>query len=131
MTLTNEGRLCSPQVCTQYGMASAASPLLHLSTAFLASLAIAFLLVGPPALAQSVPRISHRLVGLHEAYVVQKSDTLRSLSSRHGVPVAVLARDNGLAPDAHLKDGQTLRIDDRHLVPAELDDGASSSMCLS
>jgi len=60
---------------------------------------------------------------LHEAYVVQKSDTLRSLSSRHGIPVAVLARDNGLAATAHLKVGQTLRIDDRHIVPAELDDG--------
>jgi LysM repeat protein len=113
-----------PTLCTQYGMANAAAPSLHLITAFLASIAItvAFLLVGPAALAQSVPRISHRLVGLHEAYVVQKGDTLRSLSSRHGIPVAVLARDNRLAPDAHLKVGQTLRIDDRHIVPAEIDD---------
>ena len=107
----------------RYRIASAASPLLHLSTAFLASFTAAFILVSLPALAQSVPRLSHRVVGLHEAYVVQKSDTLRSLSSRHGIPVAVLARDNRLAPAAHLKVGQTLRIDDRHIVPAELDDG--------
>ena len=72
---------------------------------------------------QPVPLISHRVEGLHEAYVVQKGDTLRSLSARHGIPVAVLARDNGLAENARLKAGQTLRIDDRHIVPADLDDG--------
>jgi L,D-transpeptidase ErfK/SrfK len=93
------------------------------STALAASLAVAFVLFGGLALAQSVPRISHRVEGLHEAYVVQKGDTLRSLSSRHGIPVAVLARDNGLKEGAQLKVGQTLRIDDRHIVPAELDDG--------
>ncbi|MGO9060592.1 MAG: L,D-transpeptidase family protein [Candidatus Binataceae bacterium] len=121
MILTEDGRFRHQGA--PHRIASAASPLLHLSTAFLASLTVAFLLVGVPALAQSVPHISHRVVGLHEAYVVQKGDTLRSLSSRHGIPVAVLARDNRLAPAAHLKVGQTLRIDDRHIVPAELDDG--------
>ncbi len=94
-----------------------------IGTALLPVLTVTFSLVGPPALAQSVPRISHRVVGLHETYVVQKGDTCRSLSSRHGIPAAVLAHDNGLAPNACLKPGQTLRIDDRHIVPAELDDG--------
>jgi L,D-transpeptidase ErfK/SrfK len=121
MILTEDDRFCH-QIARK-PIASAASVLLHLTTAVLAFLTVAFLMVGTPALAQSVPRISHLLVGLHEAYVVQKSDTLRSLSSRHGIPVAVLARDNRLASDAHLKVGQTLRIDDRHIVPAEIDDG--------
>jgi L,D-transpeptidase ErfK/SrfK len=76
-----------------------------------------------PAGAQSVPRISHRVVGLHEAYVVQKGDTIPGLSSRHGIPAAVLARENGLSRAARLKPGQKLRIDDRHVVPADLDDG--------
>ncbi|HSR58045.1 MAG TPA: LysM peptidoglycan-binding domain-containing protein, partial [Candidatus Binataceae bacterium] len=62
-------------------------------------------------------------MGLHEDYVVQKGDTLQSLSSRHCIPAAVLARDNGLRPKARLKAGQTLRIHDRHIAPADLDDG--------
>ncbi len=95
----------------------------HLRAAFAASLAAAFLLLGRCALAQSVPRISHRVEGLHEAYIVEQGDTLQSLSSRHGIPAALLARDNGLKEKAALKAGQTLRIDDRHIVPAELDDG--------
>src|SRR5579872_3965495 len=37
---------------------------------------------GSRALAQSLPLLSHQVVGLHEAYVVQKGDTLRVLSSR-------------------------------------------------
>jgi L,D-transpeptidase ErfK/SrfK len=84
---------------------------------------ITFLLAAASARAQSVPRISHQVVGLHEAYVVQKGDTLQSLSSRHGIPAAILARENGLALRARLKAGQELRIDDRHIVPADLDDG--------
>lgn len=80
-------------------------------------------LAASPARAQSVPRISHRVVGMHEAYVVQKGDTLASLSSRHGIPVAVLAKDNELVQTSRLKVGQTLRIDNRHIVPADIDDG--------
>jgi L,D-transpeptidase ErfK/SrfK len=88
-----------------------------------AALVAGFVLVGGIARAQSVPRISRRVEGLHESYVVQKGDTLQSLSSRHGIPPAVLGRDNGLKERAVLKVGQTIRIDDRHIVPAELDDG--------
>jgi L,D-transpeptidase ErfK/SrfK len=84
---------------------------------------MAWLAGAVPALAQSVPLLSRRVVGLHEAYVVQKADTLRSLSSRHGIPADVLARDNGLDPSARLRARQVLRIDDRHIVPAGLDDG--------
>jgi L,D-transpeptidase ErfK/SrfK len=98
-----------------------ATSMQHLNIAFVAT--VALVMSGSPARAQSVPRISHRVVGLHEAYIVQKGDTLRSLSSRHGIPVAVLARDNGLATAGPLRVGQSLRIDDRHIVPAELDDG--------
>jgi L,D-transpeptidase ErfK/SrfK len=94
-----------------------------LNIAFVAMVMFVLLMADAPARAQSVPRISHRVVGLHEAYVVQKGDTLRRLSSRHGIPVAVLARDNGLAAAAPLRVGQSLRIDDRHIVPADLDDG--------
>jgi L,D-transpeptidase ErfK/SrfK len=85
--------------------------------------AFAVLIEIPPAAAQAVPRISHHVVGLHEAYEVRSGDTLQSLSSRHGIPADLLARENGLRRNARLKVGQTLRIDDRHIVPADLDDG--------
>jgi L,D-transpeptidase ErfK/SrfK len=90
--------------------------------AFLAAIALV-LGASARAHAQSVPRLSHRVVGLHEAYTVERGDTLRSLSSRHGIPLAALARDNNLKPTARLKAGQTIRIDNRHIVPADLNDG--------
>ena len=94
-----------------------------LKAIFLAAIALATVIAGSPARAQSVPPISHLVVGLHEAYVVQKGDTLRSLSSRHGIPVALLANDNRLSQSTPLIVGRTLRIDDRHIVPAEIDNG--------
>ena len=84
---------------------------------------VALLVAVGAAYAQAPPRISHQMVGLHEAYVVQKRDTLQSLSSRHGIPANILAHENGLRPGARLNPGQTLRIDDRHIVPADLDHG--------
>ena len=50
-------------------------------------LIVAFVAGSASALAQSLPPISHQIEGLHGAYAVQKGDTLRSLSSRHGIPV--------------------------------------------
>src|SRR5690242_9152020 len=91
--------------------------------AWLFAAVLALAIAPTSAGAQSAPRISHRVVGLHEAYVVQKGDTLQSLSARHGIPARILARDNGLKPGTRLKAGTTLRIDDRHIVPADLDDG--------
>ncbi|SRR5579884_187264 len=87
------------------------------------ALVVALVAVDGITYAQSVPRLSHLVAGLHETYIVQPGDSLRSLSSRHGIPADVLARDNGLAPGARLAVGQKLRIEDRHIVPADLDDG--------
>ena len=55
--------------------------------------------------------------GVHTA-VVARGDTLRSLGSRFGVDPATIARDNGRALDAPLRIGETLSIDNRHIVPA-------------
>jgi L,D-transpeptidase ErfK/SrfK len=55
--------------------------------------------------------------GVH-AVVVARGDTLRSLGSRFGVDAATIARDNGRTPDAALRVGETLTIDNRHVVPA-------------
>jgi len=49
--------------------------------------------------------------------VVERGDTLRALASRFGVDQATIARDNGRALEAPLRIGETLSIDNRHIVP--------------
>lgn len=58
------------------------------------------------------------LSGQVQTVVVGRGDTLRSLGSRFGVDPATIARDNERAIDATLHVGDTLRIDNRHVVPA-------------
>ncbi len=83
----------------------------------------AVFLAAVPARAEYLPPLARELTEMHESYSVQRGDTLRSLSSRHGIPVEVLARENGLNPKSRLKPGQVLRIDNRHIVPADLSNG--------
>lgn len=63
------------------------------------------------------------MVGGETDYVVQPGDTLSSIGARFGTEVASLARLNGLSATAHLKTGDTLRIDNRHIVPDSLEAG--------
>ena len=48
---------------------------------------------------------------------MQAGDTLTKISARFGISSAVLARENGLKPNAALTPEQTLQIDNRHIVP--------------
>ena len=50
-------------------------------------------------------------------HVAQAGDSLALLSARFGLAPALLAADNSLARDARLHVGQTLLIDNRHLMP--------------
>jgi L,D-transpeptidase ErfK/SrfK len=63
------------------------------------------------------------LTGEVQRYRVMNGDTLGLVAARFGLEPAVLARDNGLAANARLKPGDTLEIDNRHIVPAGFDDG--------
>ncbi len=67
-------------------------------------------------------RLSTQLVGRESEYRVQPGDSLTSVSSRFGVDVEPLAAQNGLSATARLRLGQTLRIDNRHLVPLPADE---------
>jgi L,D-transpeptidase ErfK/SrfK len=67
--------------------------------------------------------LSNALVGREFVHSVQKGESLAVLSARFGVEISVLAANNGLQPNALLKEGQTLRIDNRHIVPNSLSDG--------
>ena len=57
------------------------------------------------------------LTGDIHPVVLARGDTLRSLGSRFGVDAATIARDNGRPLNAPLAVGDTLSIDNRHIVP--------------
>jgi|RhiMethySRZTD1v2_1073278.scaffolds.fasta_scaffold00329_13 L,D-transpeptidase ErfK/SrfK len=48
---------------------------------------------------------------------VNAGETLRVLGSRWGIDPRILAAANGLAPDVRLRAGDTLTIDNRHILP--------------
>jgi L,D-transpeptidase ErfK/SrfK len=50
-------------------------------------------------------------------------DTLALVAARFGLEPAVLARDNALPANRRLKPGDTLEIDNRHIVPTGMTDG--------
>jgi L,D-transpeptidase ErfK/SrfK len=76
------------------------------------------------ALASSTGMERPTLTGQVHTVTVMRGDTLRSLGSRFGVDPATIARDNNRALDRLLQIGETLRIDNRHIVPA-FPDGVS------
>jgi L,D-transpeptidase ErfK/SrfK len=70
------------------------------------------------ALAAGVSASSPSVTGEVQQYRVMSGDTLALVAARFGLEPAVLARDNGLAAGARLKPGDTLSIDNRHIVPS-------------
>jgi L,D-transpeptidase ErfK/SrfK len=67
--------------------------------------------------------LSSALVGREFVHTVQKGQSLAILGARFGVEANVLAANNGLRPNALLREGQTLRIDNRHIVAHSVADG--------
>lgn len=64
------------------------------------------------------------LTGGISTYTVAGGDTLRGIGARFGVDAATLAWDNQLTMNALLPVGLSLRIDNRHIVPAAVTPGA-------
>lgn len=64
------------------------------------------------------------LVGGVVSHTVAKGESLRSIGARFGVDTATLADQNDIHPRAALRPGQTLVIDNRHVVPEAADGGA-------
>lgn len=75
------------------------------------------------AAASETAALATRMVGGETDYTVQAGDTLSSIGARFGTEVAGIARLNGLSATAHLKPGDTLKIDNRHIVPESLETG--------
>jgi L,D-transpeptidase ErfK/SrfK len=64
------------------------------------------------------------LAGGVRTHVVSKGDTLTSIGARFGIEVSVLRADNQLLPTGTLAAGQALRIDNRHVVPSQVEAGS-------
>jgi len=78
---------------------------------------------GATRTADVLPRLARGIVGREFDYTVARDQSLQSIGARYGIDPRLLASENGLAPGAPIKPGRVLHIDNRHLVPADLDDG--------
>jgi L,D-transpeptidase ErfK/SrfK len=67
--------------------------------------------------------LAHTISGGRFYYVVNDGDTFASLGSRYGVDPVILAAANRRSVRSRLKVGDGLWIDNRHIVPADIDDG--------
>jgi len=84
--------------------------------------ALLLLLFAQSAIAQApLPGIA--MTGSVFTYTVLPGDSLTKIGARFGMETWLLARANGLSANAKLKPGQMLEVDNRHIVPAGLDDG--------
>jgi L,D-transpeptidase ErfK/SrfK len=94
-------------------------------TPFRSILVLAALVTGLAANANAggLPPLANTIVGGESDYTVKAVDSLVSISARNGVESATIAAMNGLKPKTALKAGQVLKIDNRHIVPADLRDG--------
>lgn len=76
------------------------------------------------ALSQEIqPPLPNPIVGGSATYVVQKGDSLTSIGARFGVGVDALAASNRMSVNSILREGRSLSIDNRHIVPAVFSDG--------
>src|SRR6266851_9568227 len=79
----------------------------------------------PPSTPPVAPRVEKKpvlpkpilIVGKQFLYVVPRATDIRHISARTGEAAGVLARENALQPNHRLRTGQSLYIDNRHLVP--------------
>jgi L,D-transpeptidase ErfK/SrfK len=85
--------------------------------------AIAFAVLRSPAQAQGVAPRATRVVGREFLYEARSGESLALLGARFGVDPGRLARENGLTATARLSIGQSLKIDNRHVVPEAASEG--------
>jgi L,D-transpeptidase ErfK/SrfK len=67
--------------------------------------------------------LSRSLSGSRFQYIVHEGDSIASIGSHFGVDIGVLAHDNGLERGERLMPDSVLWVDNRHIVPADLNDG--------
>ena len=72
--------------------------------------------------AASLPPISHRIAGGEFDFIVWDSNSFTRIGSRFGESPKVLASENGKQVSDRLDAGDTVHIDNRHIVPIEAAD---------
>ncbi len=88
------------------------------------AIALAFLLAATTAPraqepAAPLPPISHHIAGGQFDFIVWEGSTFTSIGSRFGESPKVLALENGKQVTDRLHAGDTIHIDNRHIVPIE------------
>jgi L,D-transpeptidase ErfK/SrfK len=71
-------------------------------------------------------RLYHRVAGGSFPYAVQAGDTLGGIARQYGEPRHALAIENRLDPQSYAAQiyvGQSLTVDNRHIVPDDLENG--------
>ncbi len=86
-------------------------------------LTIVFLAIVDSAAGADMPSVASSLTGGEFIHTVQRGESLTSIGGRFGVETKVIAANNALKPGSRLGEGQQLRVDNRHIVPATLVDG--------
>jgi L,D-transpeptidase ErfK/SrfK len=71
----------------------------------------------------AVAVVGRGLTGGTRIHVVSRGDTATSIGARYGVGADVLIAENRLQAGRVLLEGQTLEIDNRHIVPSALEPG--------
>ena len=66
--------------------------------------------------------VEHQIVGDEFDFTVAEGDSFASIGSRFGEKPNILARDNGKVVSDHLRAGETVHVDNRHIVPLEQSD---------
>jgi L,D-transpeptidase ErfK/SrfK len=94
-----------------------ARPFRRVLVALFALAALAALRADAPA-----PPVSCRVTGGVFLHRVSAGESLLSLGARFGVDHHEIARLNGLPPNGAVKAGTTIRVNNRHIVPAQHDD---------
>lgn len=71
----------------------------------------------------SSDRLSYQTSGGVTEYLARRGDSLSAIGARFGVDAATLAADNGVANAHRVHINQRFQIDNRHIIPALVDNG--------
>ncbi len=89
----------------------------------LLGMAILFTALATAAGASPAPPLYHQVAGGEEDCEVPPKTSLGVLAAEKGVKWTVVARHNGLKRPYKISPGMVLKIDTRHIVPTELENG--------
>jgi L,D-transpeptidase ErfK/SrfK len=90
-----------------------------LPVALAASAALASASPSAASAVQPIAPLAHRIVGGEIDLIAADGDTFTSIGSRFGESPKVLARENGAQVTDRLHAGDTVHLDNRHIVPIE------------